>query len=62
MWRILTQELKSLKNVHFNGMLLTKVDNVWAKAVQRSYVWWYWTLMQNLKERSLVLSKITWGI
>ena len=62
MWRILTQELKSLKNVHFNGMLLTKVDNVWAKTVQRSYVWWYWTLMQNLKERSLVLSKITWGI
>ena len=30
-WRILTQALKSLKNLHFNGLLLTKVYNVWAK-------------------------------
>ena len=33
-WRILTQALKSLKNLHFNGLLLTKVFNVWAKKVQ----------------------------
>ena len=27
----LTQKLESLKNIHFNGLLLTKVYNVWAK-------------------------------
>ena len=36
--RILTRELKSLKNSHFNGLLLTKGYNVWAKKVQRSYI------------------------
>ena len=30
-WQMLTQVLKYLKNWHFNGLLLTKVDNVWAK-------------------------------
>ena len=34
----LTRELKSLKNVHFNGLLLTKVFNVSAKKVQRSNI------------------------
>ena len=29
------------KNLHFNGLLLTKVYNVWAKKVQRSFVWSY---------------------
>ena len=38
---------------------LTTVYNVWAK---KSYVWWYWRLMQNLKEDWLVLSKMTQGI
>ena len=32
------------------------------KKVQRSYVWWHWKLMQNLKEKWLVVSKITWRI
>ena len=27
----MTQEFESLKNLHFNGLLLTKVYNVWAK-------------------------------
>ena len=61
-WRVLTWALKNLKYLHFNGLLLTKAYNVWAKKVQRSYVWWYWTLMQNLKENWFVLSKMTWGI
>ena len=30
-WRILTWALENLKNLHFNGLLLTKVYNVWAK-------------------------------
>ena len=37
-WRILTQALKSLKNVYFNRLLLTKVYNVLAKKEQKSYV------------------------
>ena len=61
-WRVLTWALKNLKYLHFNGLLLTKAYNVWAKKVQRSFVWWYWTLMQNLKENWFVLSKMTWGI
>ena len=54
--------LKNLKNLHFNGLPLTKVYNVWAKKVQGSYVWWHWMLMQNLMKNWLFLSKITWGI
>ena len=30
-WRILTRALENLKKLHFNGLLLTKVYNVWAK-------------------------------
>ena len=56
-WRILTRALKNLKNLHFNGLLLTKIYNAWAK---RSYVWWHWRLMQNLKENWLALSKTFW--
>ena len=41
---------------------LTKVYNVSAKKSKRSYVWWHWRLMQNLKQKWLVLSKMTWGI
>ena len=31
LWWILTRALENLKNVHFNGLLLNKVYNVWAK-------------------------------
>ena len=59
---ILTRALKNLKHLQFNGLLLTKVYNAWAKKVQRSYVWLHWRLMQNLKENWFVLSKMTWRI
>ena len=58
----MTRASKSLKNLHFNGLLLTKVYNAWAKKVQRSYIWWHSRLIQNLKESWLVLPKINWGI
>ena len=38
-WRISTQVLEILKNLFFNKSFLTKVDNVWAKKVQKNYVW-----------------------
>ena len=30
-WQILTRTLKNLKNFHFNRLLSTKANNVWAK-------------------------------
>ena len=30
-WKISTRALKNLQNLHYNGLLLTKVYNVWAK-------------------------------
>ena len=62
-WQILTRAFENLKNFHFNGLLLSKVDNVLTKKVQRSYGWYHWRLfMQNLKENWLVLLKTKWGI
>ena len=40
-WQILTRVLESLKNIHFNGLLLTKVYNVWSKKLQRHYILWH---------------------
>ena len=40
-WWILIRALENLKNLHFNGLPLTKVYNVWVKKVQRSYIWWH---------------------
>ena len=61
-WQILTWALESLKNFHFNGLLLSKVYIVWAKKVQRSYLSWHWRVMQNLKKNWLAVWKMTWGI
>ena len=61
-WRILTWALESLKNLSFNGLLLTKVCNVWAKKVQRSYLSWHWRVIQNLKKNWVVVWKMTWVI
>ena len=60
--QILTRALEDLKNLHFNGLLLTRVYNAWAKKVQRSYVWCHQRLMQNLKGNWLALPKMTWRL
>ena len=44
------------------GCFWTKYITFELKKVLRSYVWWQWLLMQNLKEKWLVLSKMTLGI
>ena len=49
--------LKSLKNLHFNGILMTNAYNVWAKKVQRSYLSEHWRLMQNFKKKNLWFRK-----
>ena len=61
-WTIFTRAIESLKNYHFNGLLLNKVYNAWAKKVQRSYVSWHWRVMQNLKKTWLVVWKMKWEI
>ena len=61
-WQIFNRVPENLKNFPFNELPLTKVYNVRAGKVQRSYVWWQWKLMQNLKENSLALPKMTRGI
>ena len=53
---ILSRALKSLKYLHFNGLLLFKVENL-----QRGYVSWQWKMTQNLK-RNCIVSKLTWKI
>ena len=58
-WWILTRAIKSLKDFHFNGLLLSKVYIFWAKKVQRSYLSWNWRGIQNLERNRLVVSKLT---
>ena len=61
--QILTRTFESLKNLRFNGLLLTKVYNAWAtKTVQRSHLLWHWRVMQNLNKNWLVVWKMTWEI
>ena len=50
------------KKLLFNWLLWPKYIMFELRKVQRSYFWWHWRLMQNLKEKWLVLSKMTWGI
>ena len=44
----LTCALTNLRNLHFNGLIFTKIHNAWARKLQRNYVGWHWRLVQNL--------------
>ena len=57
-WWILTWELESLKIYTLLGCFWPNYIYVWAKKVQRSYVWLHSRLIQSLKENWLVLPKI----
>ena len=47
-------------NLYFDRILLLKVYKIATKKGQRSYVSWYWRLMQNLKKKNrFALSKMT---
>ena len=61
-WRILIRDLGSLRNLHFNWLLLTKVYNAWAKKVQLSYISWHYSMMQNFIENWLVFWEMPWGL
>ena len=45
-WWILIRALKSLKNLHFDWSLSCKLYNIRPKKVQRSYLSWYWRIME----------------
>ena len=49
---------KSLKSFPFNGLLFSKVYTAWAKKVQRRYLSWSWSGIQNLEQNWLVVSKL----
>ena len=56
------QNTRKCQNWYFHGILLSKVKNAWAKNLQKSYKWWHWRMMKNLKRNWLVASKLTQGI
>ena len=59
-WQILTWGLESLKDFHFNGLLISKPYIVWAKKkLQRSNLSWKWKGMQNFERNRLVIWKLT---
>ena len=51
-----------VRKFYFDGLFLSKVFEVWAKKIQRSYLSWHWTVMQNLKNPDLVVSNMAWRI
>ena len=39
-----------VRKFHFDGLFLSKVYEVWAKKIQKSYLLWHWIVMQNLNK------------
>ena len=46
------ESLKKINSENFTSMgsFLSNVYEVWAKKIQRSYLLWHWTVMQNLNK------------
>ena len=51
-----------VQTFHSNGLFLSKVYEVWPKKKERSYLSWQWTVMQNLRNPDIVVSKMAWRI
>ena len=49
-------------NWDLDGILLSKVENVWAWNLQGSYLSWQWRMMQSWRGDWLIVSKLTWEI
>ena len=58
-WQIFTRTTWRCQNWGFDGILLSKVENAWAKNLQRSYVEWHGKMSKNMKRNWLVVSKLT---
>ena len=48
------------QNWDFDGILLFKVENAWAKNFQRIYVYWNWRMIKTLNRNWIVVSKLAW--
>ena len=55
------QSTRKSPNWDFDGILLSKAENLWASNL-RDNLWWQWRMMQNWRGNWLVISKLTWGI
>ena len=56
------QSIWKSQNWVFDGILLSKVENVWAYNLQRTYMSWQWGMSQNLQKNWFAVSKFTWAI
>ena len=61
-WRILTWAFKNLKKLHFNGLFLNKVYNVWAKKSIGEFCLMALNIDATFEGKLTVLSKMTWRI
>ena len=50
------QAVESL-NLHFDGLFWSKTYKDLGEQIQKSYVSWHWTVMQNLKKNWLLVPK-----
>ena len=53
----MTQTVKILKQLCFNGLVVTKEYNIYAKKVQRSYLSWHSRVMPNFEKTDLWCEK-----
>ena len=61
-WQILTPALENFTNIHFNGLLLTKVYNDWATKTTDELCLIALKIDEKFEENWLALSKMTWKI
>ena len=54
--------IQKSKNFTLMGYFCPKYMRFELKKIQRSYLSWYWTVMQNLNNPDLAVSKMAWGI
>ena len=40
----------NVQKCYFHGIFSSKVYEIWAKKIQRSYLLWHWTVMENLNK------------
>ena len=50
------------KNLHFDGILLSKANKILDEKVQKSYASCHWRVIQSLRKNWLLIPKMTWGI
>ena len=55
------QSTQKCQNWNFDGILLSRVENVWAENLRRSYVSWQWRMIIKQKRNWLFVLKLTWG-